>query len=76
MIYEILVFIILGIPVAALAWLIISIVNLCRTKKEDELNRKSYLKQIIISAIIIFVWVVAIFGFLTYIAYSISVNGM
>lgn len=76
MIYRILVYIILGIPFAALAWLIISIVNLCRTKKENILKRKSYLKQIIISAIIIFIWCLAIFGFICSIAYSVSVNGM
>ena len=69
-------FIILLLPVLALIWLVISIIQFCRTNKGNVEKRKAFKKQIIISAIIIVVWIAVIFGFLFFIMYSIAVHGM
>ena len=69
-------FIILAHPVASIIWMIISIIQFCRTNKENIKKRKTLKKQIIISAIIIVAWIAVIIGFLILIMYSITVNGM
>ncbi len=68
--------IILALPVLALVWLISSIIQFCRTNKENTEKRKILKKQIIISAILIVAWFAIIGGFLLFIIYSIAVHGM
>ena len=58
-------FLIFGLPIVALIWLISAIIQFCRTNKEN-----------IICSIIIVAWIVIIGGFLFSIIYSISVYGM
>ncbi len=69
-------FIIMALPVLALIWLAISIIQFCRTNKEDVEKRRALKKQIKISSIIIAAWVAIIGGFLLLIMYSIAVYGM
>ena len=69
-------FLIFGLPIVALIWLISAIIQFCRTNKENIEKRKAIKKEIIICAIIIAAWIVIIGGFLFYIIYSISVYGM
>ena len=69
-------FLIFGLPIVALIWLISAIIQFCRTNKENIEKRKALKKEIIICAIIIAAWIVIIGGFLFYIIYSISVYGM
>ncbi len=68
--------IIFGLPVLALIWLIVSIVQFCKTNKENADKRKALKKHIIISAVLIVAWIAIIFSFLVFIMYSITVNGM
>ena len=68
--------IILALPVLALVWLISSIIQFCRTNKENTEKRKILKKQIRISAILIVAWFAIIGGFLLFIIYSIAVHGM
>lgn len=68
-------FLIFGLPIVALIWLISAIIQFCRTNKENIEKRKALKKEIIICAIIIAAWIVIIGGFLFYIIYSISVYG-
>lgn len=53
-------FIIMALPVFALIWLAISIIQFCRTNKEDVEKRRALKKQIKISSIIIAAWVAII----------------
>jgi len=69
-------FLIFGLPIVALIWLISAIIQFCRTNKENIEKRKTLKKEIIICAIIIVAWIVIIGGFLLSIIYSISVYGM
>lgn len=69
-------YIIMALPVFALIWLAISIIQFCRTNKEDVEKRRALKKQIKISSIIIAAWVAIIGGFLLLIMYSIAVYGM
>lgn len=69
-------YIIMARPVFALIWLAISIIQFCRTNKEDVEKRRALKKQIKISSIIIAAWVAIIGGFLLLIMYSIAVYGM
>jgi heme/copper-type cytochrome/quinol oxidase subunit 2 len=69
-------FFIFILPVLAVIWLVVSIVKFCKTKKENAEERKSWKKQIIISASIIVAWIVILVGFCCLIMYSIMVNGM
>jgi len=69
-------FLIFGLPIVALIWLISAIIQFCRTNKENIEKRKTLKKEIIICAIIIVAWIVIIGGFLFSIIYSISVYGM
>lgn len=69
-------FIIMALPVFALIWLAISIIQFCRTNKEDVEKRRALKKQIKISSIIIAAWVAIIGGFLLLLMYSIAVYGM
>lgn len=69
-------FIIMALPVLALIWLAISIIQFCGTNKEDVEKRRALKKQIKISSIIIAAWVAIIGGFLLLIMYSIAVYGM
>jgi len=69
-------FLIFGLPIVALIWLISAIIQFCRTNKENIEKRKALKKEIIICAIIIAAWIVIIGGFLFSIIYSISVYGM
>ena len=69
-------FLIFGLPIVALIWLISAIIQFCRTNKENIEKRKAIKKEIIICAIIIAAWIVIIGGFLFSIIYSISVYGM
>lgn len=69
-------FIIMALPVLALIWLAISIIQFCRTNKEDVEKRRALKKQIKISSIIIAAWVAIIGGFLLLLMYSIAVYGM
>lgn len=73
---EIMVYLILAIPVASLVWLIVSIVRFCKTDKENHKERVQFRNQIIISSIIIVLWILAVFGFIAWLAYSITVYGM
>lgn len=68
-------FLIFGLPIVALIWLISAIIQFCKTNKENIEKRKAIKKEIIICAIIIAAWIVIIGGFLFYIIYSISVYG-
>lgn len=67
---------ILALPVLALIWLVFSIIQFCRTNKENIEKRKALKKQIIISSVLIVAWIAIIGGFLFFIMYSIAVNGM
>ena len=69
-------FLIFGLPIVALIWLISAIIQFCRTNKKNIEKRKAIKKEIIICAIIIAAWIVIIGGFLFSIVYSISVYGM
>lgn len=69
-------YIIMALPVFALIWLVISIIQFCRTNKEDVEKRRVLKKQIKISSIIIAAWVAIVGGFLLLIMYSIAVYGM
>lgn len=69
-------FLIFGLPIVALIWLISAIIQFCRTNKENIEKRKALKKEIIICSIIIAAWIVIIGGFLFSIIYSISVYGM
>ena len=69
-------FLIFGLPIVALIWLISAIIQFCRTNKENIEKRKAIKKEIIICSIIIVAWIVIIGGFLFSIIYSISVYGM
>ena len=69
-------FLIFGLPIVALIWLISAIIQFCRTNKENIEKRKAIKKEIIICAIIIAAWIVIIGAFLFSIIYSISVYGM
>jgi len=69
-------YIIMALPVFALIWLAISIIQFCRTNKEDVEKRRALKKQIKISSIIIAAWVAIVGGFLLLIMYSIAVYGM
>lgn len=69
-------FLIFGLPIVALIWLISAIIQFCRTNKENIEKRKALKKEIIICAIIIAAWIVIIGAFLFSIIYSISVYGM
>ena len=69
-------FLIFGLPIVALIWLISAVIQFCRTNKENIEKRKALKKEIIICAIIIAAWIVIIGGFLFSIVYSISVYGM
>ena len=68
--------ILLALPAIAVLTLVISIIQFCRTSKGDAARRKSLKKRIIISAIIILLWILAVGGFLFLIMYSIAVHGM
>lgn len=69
-------FLIFGLPIVALIWLISAIIQFCRTNKENIEKRKALKKEIIICSIIIVAWIVIIGAFLFSIIYSISVYGM
>ena len=69
-------FFIFILPVLAVIWLVVSIVKFCKKKKENAEERKSWKKQIIISASIIVAWIVILVGFCCLIMYSFMVNGM
>lgn len=69
-------YVIMALPVLALIWLVISIIMFCITNKEDIEKRKSWKKQIIISAAIIGAWFLIIGGFILLILSSIIVVGM
>ena len=69
-------FLIFGLPIVALIWLISAIIQFCRTNKENIEKRKALKKEIIICSIFIVAWIVIIGGFLFSIIYSISVYGM
>ena len=69
-------FLIFGLPIVALIWLISAIIQFCRANKENIEKRKALKKEIIICSIIIVAWIVIIGGFLFSIIYSISVYGM
>ena len=69
-------FLIFGLPIVALIWLISAIIQFCRTNKENIEKWKALKKEIIICEIIIAAGIVIIGGFLFSIIYSISVYGM
>jgi hypothetical protein len=46
-------FLIFGLPIVALLWLITAIIQFCRTNKENIEKRKALKKEIIICAIVI-----------------------
>ena len=69
-------FLIFGLPIVALLWLITAIIQFCRTNKENIEKRKALKKEIIICAIIIAAWIVIIGGFIFFIIMSITINGM
>ena len=69
-------FIIFSLPVLALIWLVFSIIQFCRTNKENTEKRKAFKKQIVISAVLIAAWLVIIGGFIIFLIHSIAVNGM
>ena len=69
-------FLIFGLPIVALIWLISAIIQFCRTNKENIEKRKALKKEIIICAIVIGAWIVVIGGFIFFIIMSITINGM
>ena len=69
-------FLIFGLPIVALIWLISAIIQFCRTNKENIEKRKALKKEIIICSIIIVAWIVIIGGFLFLLMRSIAINGM
>ena len=69
-------FLIFGLPIVALIWLISAIIQFCRTNKENIEKRKTLKKEIIICAIIIVAWTVIIGGFIFLLMRSIAINGM
>ena len=69
-------FLIFGLPIVALLWLITAIIQFCRTNKENIEKRKALKKEIIICAIVIGAWIVVIGGFIFFIIMSITVYGM
>ena len=69
-------FLIFGLPIVALLWLITAIIHFCRTNKENIEKRKALKKEIIICAIVIGAWIVVIGGFIFFIIMSITINGM
>ena len=69
-------FLIFGLPIVALLWLIAAIIQFCRTNKENIEKRKALKKEIIICAIVIGAWIVVIGGFIFFIIMSITINGM
>jgi len=69
-------FIIFALPVLALIWLVFSIIQFCRTNKENTEKRKAFKKQIVISAVLIAAWFAIIGGFIIFLIHSIAVNGM
>ena len=69
-------FLIFGLPIVALLWLITAIIQFCMTNKENIEKRKALKKEIIICAIVIGAWLVVIGGFIFFIIMSITINGM
>ena len=69
-------FLIFGLPIVALLWLITAIIQFCRTNKENIEKRKSLKKEIRTCAIVIGAWIVIIGGFIFFIIMSIAINGM
>ena len=69
-------FLIFGLPIVALLWLIAAIIQFCRTNKENIEKRKALKKEIITCAIVIGAWIVIIGGFIFFIIMSITINGM
>ena len=69
-------FLIFGLPIVALIWLISAIIQFCRTNKENIEKRKALKKEIIICSIIIAAWIVIIGGFIFLLMRSIAINGM
>ena len=69
-------FLIFGLPIVALIWLISAIIQFCRTNKENIEKRKAIKKEIIICATIIVAWIVIIGGFIFLLMRSIAINGM
>ena len=69
-------FLIFGLPIVALLWLITAIIQFCRTNKENIEKRKALKKEIIICAIVIGAWIVVIGGFIFFIIMPITINGM
>ena len=69
-------FLIFGLPIAALLWLITAIIQFCMTNKENIEKRKALKKEIITCAIVIGAWIVIIGGFIFFIIMSITINGM
>ena len=69
-------FLIFGLPIVALLWLITAIIQFCMTNKENIEKRKALKKEIIICAIVIGAWIVVIGGFIFFIIMSITINGM
>ena len=69
-------FIIFALPVLALIWLVFSIIQFCRTNKEDTEKRKAFRKQIVISTVLIAAWLAIIGGFIIFLIHSFAVNGM
>lgn len=69
-------FLIFGLPIVALLWLITAIIQFCKTNKENIEKRKALKKEIIICAIVIGAWIVVIGGFIFFIIMSITINGM
>ena len=69
-------FLIFGLPIVALLWLITAIIQFCMTNKENIEKRKALKKEIITCAIVIGAWIVVIGGFIFFIIMSITINGM
>ena len=69
-------FLIFGLPIVTLLWLITAIIQFCRTDKENSEKRKALKKEIIICAIVIGAWIVIIGGFIFLLMRSIAINGM
>ena len=69
-------FLIFGLPIVALIWLISAIIQFCRTNKENIEKRKALKKEIIICSIIIVAGIVIIGGFIFLLMRSIAINGM
>lgn len=69
-------FLIFGLPIVALLWLITAIIQFCMTNKENIEKRKALKKEIITCAIVIGAWIVIIGGFIFFIIMSNAINGM